>query len=166
MTITGCSTPLVISKPIAITCGHYYCKNTSNSQGYFGGRLWQLSGAIWCQNNKVISDLGSSSQVYRFGLSEIFKYAKNANSLDVDLQGKILDATYDSAGNMTCKDIIINSNVISSGAPASYLSKRPISPPKGMRFEDYVLYSDHHAKIGTGSSSLPLKVEQLYLHDN
>ena len=164
VTLPGC-TPVVITKTISITCGHYYAKTVGRSQGYFGGRLWQLSGAIWAQNNKAIFDLGASSQVYRYGSGEVVKYAKNANSLDVNLQGKVLDAAFTGSGSMFCDDVTISSVIITSSGPASYLARRPSNIPTGLRFEEGALFSDHHATIGTGGGSLPLKVEKLYLTD-
>ena len=164
VTIPGC-TPVVISKQLSVSCGHYYAKTTRNHDGYFGGRLWRLTGVVWSQNNKIIRDLGASSQVYRFGSNEIFKYAKNATTLDVDVQGTVLNATFDGAGNITCSDVTIPSIVIPSSGPASYIARRPGNTPIGLRFEEAALFSDHHATVGTGVSALTLKVEKLFLTD-
>ena len=147
VTRAGCPTPIVITQPISLSCGHFFDKDVKSVPKVVAGRIWQLSGAIWVQNNLFTREMGSSSQTYRFGKQEVLKYAKNATSISTDIYGIVVN--YD-AFKVTCTDVPITS------APRillndSYVDRRPPVKdfPNGPRFEDGQLKSYHKAFIGT-----------------
>ena len=160
VTIPGC-TPVTITKQISIACGNFYGKTFGSHEGAFEGRYWRLSAVIWFQNNIFFSQMGSSSQTYRYGPNNAAKYKKNANFISADLYGNITANTFNSTSTGDCIFVPVVTS-IQSQMNDDYIPRRD-NLFAGDRFEDNELFSDHHATIGSGSGALLLEVIKLQL---